>query len=192
MDRIVPAHQHLGQLEHRRPSALSRSAAADAQGYPLHVREIERIAAILTGSTASNNEQIEPWDTIVVGADGSVSTFSPELMEVSASEYRNFIFGNILEGSLQDFDATYLLKQTAQAIISGVDACRSSCPYFAVCGGGAPVNKMSENGHFESAETVFCRLSVQSAADALAVFIKRRGGQQHGVIRSNAEIAQTI
>jgi uncharacterized protein len=161
-------------------------------GYPLHVREVERIATILTGSTASQNEQIEPWDTIVVAADGSVSTFSPELMEVSALECRDFVFGNILEGDIWDFDATYPLKRAARAIASGVDACRSGCSYFAVCGGGAPVNKMSENGSFESAETVFCRLSVQSAADALAVFIKRRGGRQYGMISSNAEIAQPI
>ena len=79
---------------------------AYAEGYPLHVREVERIATILTGSAASQNEQIEPWDTIVVAADGSVSTFSPEFTEVSAFGYRDFIFGNILEGSLQDFDAT--------------------------------------------------------------------------------------
>jgi uncharacterized protein len=161
---------------------------AYAEGYPLHVREVERVAAVLTGIAASKNEQIEPWDTIVVAADGGVSTFSPELMEVSASEYPSFVFGNILEGSLQDFGATRLLKQTAQAITSGVDACRSGCPYFAVCGGGAPVNKISENGRLDSAETVFCRLSVQSAADALAAFIKRRGRRPDGVASSGAEI----
>jgi uncharacterized protein len=163
---------------------------AYAEGYPLHVREVERIAAVLTASAVSSNEQIEPWDTIVVAADGSVSTFSPELMEVSASQYKNFVFGNILEGGLQDFDATGVLKQTAQAIAAGVEACRSGCPYFAVCGGGAPVNKMSENGRLDSAETVFCRLSVQSAADALAVFIKRRNGRPHGAAHSDAGIAR--
>ena len=164
---------------------------AYAEGYPLHVREVERIATVLTGSEASRNEQIEPWDTIVVAADGSVSTFSPEFMEVSSSRYRNFIFGNILEGSLQDFDATLPLKQAAHAIASGVEACRSGCRYFAVCGGGAPVNKMTENGRLDSAETVFCRLSVQSAADALAAFIKRRGGRPPGAARPSAEIAQS-
>jgi uncharacterized protein len=163
---------------------------AYAEGYPLHVREVERIAAVLIGSAASKNEQIDPWDTIVVGADGSVSTFSPELMEVSSSAYRNFIFGNILEGSLQDFDATLLLKRAAHAIASGVDACRSGCRYFAVCGGGAPVNKMTENGRLDSTETVFCRLSIQSAADALAVFIRRRGERPHGAVHPDAEIAQ--
>src|ERR1700754_4409748 len=163
---------------------------AYAEGYPLHVREVERIATVLTGRAASHNEQIQPWDTIVVAADGSVSTFSPELMEVPAAEYRNFAFGNILEGCLADFDATAALRRTAQAIVSGVDACRSSCSYFAVCGGGAPVNKMSENGRLDSAETVFCRLSVQAAADALAVFIKRRGGRPHGAALPDVGLAR--
>lgn len=163
---------------------------AYAEGYPLHMREVERIAAVLTGSAASQNEQIAPWDTIVVAADGSVSTFSPELMEVSASGNRNFIFGNILDGSLKDFDATALLKRTALEIVAGVDACRADCRYFAVCGGGAPVNKMSENGRLESAETVFCRLSVQSAADALAAFLERRG-RSCGAAHSSSEIAHT-
>ncbi len=162
---------------------------AYAEGYPLHVREVERIATILTGSAEPHNEQTEPWDTIVVAADGSVSTFSPEFMEVPASEYRNFIFGNILEGDLQDFDATTLLIRTAQEITSGVDACRSACNYFAVCGGGAPVNKMSERGRLDSTETDFCRLSVQSAADALAVFLKRRG-RLHDGMHSSAQIAR--
>jgi uncharacterized protein len=161
---------------------------AYADGYPLHVREVERIATILTGSASSQNEQIEPWDTIVVAADGSVSTFSPELMEISSFRYRNFIFGNILEGSLQDFGAADLLRRTAHEIVSGVDACRSACRYFAVCGGGAPVNKMSENGSLESAETVFCRLSVQSAADALAAFLEKRG-PHYDAASSGAEIA---
>lgn len=162
---------------------------AYAERYPLHIREIERIATILTGSTASQNEQIEPWDTIVVAADGSVSTFSPELMEVSSPAHRGFIFGNILDDDLQAFDAAGLLKQTAQEIASGVDACRTACSYFAVCGGGAPVNKMSEKGRLDATETDFCRLSVQSAADALAVFLKRRG-RSHDGAHPDAPIAQ--
>jgi len=146
---------------------------AYVEGYPLHVREVERIATILTGSTPSQNEQIEPWDTIVIAADGSVSTFSPELMEVSTG-YQGFKFGNILEGGFQDFDAMPLLKRVAREIKSGVESCRSGCRYFAVCGGGAPVNKISENDRLESTETVFCRLSIQSAADALASFLNSR------------------
>ena len=37
-----------------------------------------------------------------------------------------------------------------EAMIRGIDAsgeaCRSECGYFLACGGGAPVNKLSEQG----------------------------------------------
>jgi uncharacterized protein len=50
-------------------------------------------------------------------------------------------------------------------IDAGVDACRRSCEYFSVCGGGAPMNKLSENGSFRTAQTVFCSLIQIAAAD---------------------------
>ena len=153
-------------------SAILDRAYADR--FPLHVREIERIATVLTGSASQTNEQVEPWDTIVVANDGSVSTFSPEFMEASAKDYGNFVFGNILDGTFEDFDAQPSLNRAAQDIASGVAVCRAGCRYFPVCGGGAPVNKMSETGRLDSMETVFCRLSVQAAADALADFLNRR------------------
>ena len=36
---------------------------------------------------------------------------------------------------------------------AGVELCRQECQYFSVCGGGEPVNKLSENGTFVSSET---------------------------------------
>jgi hypothetical protein len=41
----------------------------------------------------------------------------------------------------------------------------TSCEYFAVCGGGAPVNKLYENGTIVSSETMYCRLNVKVIAD---------------------------
>ena len=69
---------------------------ASLDGFPLRIREIERIAYLLAGATIDENELVEPWATIVVAADGSVSTFSPELMEAYAPKYNNFVFGNML------------------------------------------------------------------------------------------------
>jgi len=43
-------------------------------------------------------------------------------------------------------------------INAGVEACRKECDYFSICGGGAPVNKLSENGSFASTQTSFCNL----------------------------------
>ncbi len=104
--------------------------------FPLHIREVERIAQKLAGVELSENEQVDPWAAIVVAADGSVSTFSPEFMEVSAPDYDNFVFGNILEGGLDDFSNTQAFLRASREIAQGVAACKSSCRYFALCGGG--------------------------------------------------------
>jgi len=56
-------------------------------------------------------------------------------------------------------------------INEGVEMCRASCEYFAVCGGGTPANKMFENGTFASSETLHCRLTKKRITDfMLAAF----------------------
>jgi uncharacterized protein len=141
--------------------------------FPLHIREVERIAQKLAGVELSGNEQVEPWAAIVVAADGGVSTFSPEFMEVSAPAYDNFVFGNILEGGLEEFSHNQTFLRANDEIAHGVAACKKSCRYFAVCGGGSPVNKFSEKGDMQATETDFCRLTTQTSTDALLSFLMR-------------------
>ena len=50
-------------------------------------------------------------------------------------------------------------------IDAGVEACRASCEYLSVRAGGAPMNKLSENGTFRSTATSFCSLVQMAAAD---------------------------
>jgi len=146
-------------------------------GFPLKIREVERIAQVFAGveSGAGQNEQVEPWDAVVVAVDGSVSTFSPELAEVQAPQYSNFIFGNILEGDFENFAQGQAFRRVSEAVSAGNAACRAKCRYFDVCGGGSPVNKFCERGDLTATETVFCRNSTQAAADALLRFLSRRG-----------------
>ncbi len=139
--------------------------------YPLHIREVERIGQVLAGGAPGWNEQVEPWATIVIAADGKVSSFSPELMELQAPAYGDFAFGNILDGDLDSFNTSDAFVRASRDVAAGVAACRERCRYFAVCGGGAPANKYSEAGDLRIAETEFCRLSVQTAADALMTFV---------------------
>ncbi|MCK1640090.1 radical SAM protein [Bradyrhizobium sp. 157] len=143
---------------------------AYAEQYPLHIKEVERIASILAGGEL-HNEQIDAWQVLVVAANGDVTTFSPEFMEVRSPAHRNFNFGNILTDDFDRIFASTLVARTQAEIRKGVDLCRARCRYFAVCGGGAPSNKMQENGSLESAETEFCRLSVQPAAEAFRKFV---------------------
>jgi uncharacterized protein len=142
--------------------------------FPLHIREVERIAQKLAGVELSENEQVEPWAAIVVAADGKVSTFSPEFMEMSAAAYDDFVFGNILNNSFEDCSSRPSFWRASQEIEQGVAACKESCKYFAVCGGGSPVNKLSEKGDMTVTETDFCRLTTQTSADALSAFIDSR------------------
>jgi uncharacterized protein len=142
--------------------------------FPLHIREVERIAQKLAGVELSENEQVEPWAAIVVAVDGGVSTFSPEFMEMSAPAYDNFVFGNILDGTLEDFSRAESFLRASREIERGVAACKESCKYFAVCGGGSPVNKLSEKGDMTVTETDFCRLTTQTSADALLKFLSRQ------------------
>lgn len=138
--------------------------------YPLHIREVERIAGILAGAPVSGNELVEPWAALVVAANGSVSTYSPEFMEVKAPEYGNFVFGNILTDDLADIGNNAAFKAARGEIAKGIEACRS-CRYFDVCGGGSPVNKYCERGNLSATETEFCRLTTQAAADAFLDFL---------------------
>jgi uncharacterized protein len=58
-------------------------------------------------------------------------------------------------------------------IAAGVALCRERCQYFSVCGGGEPVNKLTENGSFISTETAFCRLTRMHATDLILDTIER-------------------
>jgi uncharacterized protein len=149
------------------------------EDFPLHIIEVERIAQILTSNgLPPQNEQVAPWDIIVVAADGSLSTFSPEFMEIRSPMHGDFVFGNILTGDIEDFNDDEVLQKTCAEIAAGVAACRSSCKYFGVCGGGAPVNKLCEKQTLTATETMFCRLSVQALADALMTFLTNQQADQ--------------
>ena len=58
-------------------------------------------------------------------------------------------------------------------IARGVEACRQNCEYFSVCGGGAPVNKLTENGSFASDRTRFCELTQMAPTDLILDALER-------------------
>jgi uncharacterized protein len=151
---------------------------AFSDGYPLHIRDIERIALVLAEGAPAYNEQVRPWDIIAIAANGDVTSFSPEFMELKSAAHENFCFGNILRDSFDDLLDNASFRKTADEIGAGVELCRGSCRYFEVCGGGSPSNKMFENRSLASGETLFCRLSIQAPADALNEFLQERSAAQ--------------
>jgi uncharacterized protein len=113
------------------------------------------------------NVQVEPFGMLNVDCKGNVSTFSPELLGLKRPEYADFIIGNVHSDSLEDMRRSAAMTAMTRDIGAGVESCRRSCGYFSVCGGGAPVNKLFENGSFASGRTSFCDLTQKVPIDLI-------------------------
>lgn len=113
------------------------------------------------------NVQVEPFCMLNVDCHGNVSTFSPELLGLKNPAYNDFVIGNINAASLEDMRRGTAMRAMSRDIAAGVERCRQSCEYFSVCGGGAPVNKLFENGRFDSARTSFCDLTQKVPIDLI-------------------------
>lgn len=149
---------------------------AFAENYSLHIRDIERVARLLTEGGTADNEQVNPWDVVAVAANGDVTSFSPDFMELTSPAHNSFCFGNIVRDELDDIVGSAAFRRAHEEIRAGVDLCRARCRYFGLCGGGAPSNKVAEHGSPASSETLFCRLSIQAPADALVGFLQELRG----------------
>jgi uncharacterized protein len=113
------------------------------------------------------NVQVEPFCMLNVDCNGNVSTFSPELLGLKNAKYNDFVIGNINAASLEDMRRSAAMRAMSRDIAAGVELCRQSCEYFSVCGGGAPVNKLFENGSFNSSRTSFCDLTQKIPIDLI-------------------------
>ncbi len=113
------------------------------------------------------NAQVEPFGMLNVDCHGNVSSFSPELLGLKHTDYDDFIIGNINTDSLDDMRRSPSMAAMVRDIAAGVASCRVDCEYFSVCGGGAPVNKLAENGSFRSTRTSFCRLTQMVPIDLI-------------------------
>ncbi|MDP1962638.1 MAG: hypothetical protein Q8K93_10605, partial [Reyranella sp.] len=115
----------------------------------------------------ARNIQVEPLGMINVDSHGNVSSFSPELLGYKNSDYGDFLLGNVNNQSLAEIYQTALGSALLRDIQIGTEACRANCEYFSVCGGGAPVNKLFENGRFDSTTTSFCTLTQMVPTDLI-------------------------
>jgi len=113
------------------------------------------------------NDQVEPFAMLNVDCQGNASSFSPELLGYKNDRYSDFIVGNVHLHTLEQMRESPAMLAMTSDIKSGVEACREECGYFSICGGGAPVNKLSENGTFASTQTSFCNLIQITPADLI-------------------------
>ena len=140
----------------------------ETTGADLRVRELEGLGRLLTaGGPVERNQENTALRILAVDHSGNLATWSPELLGQKTRDGGDFLLGNVMTDGLDDLEATPKFRRLAGEIERGVAACRESCEYFGLCGGGSPSNKYFENGTFASTETLHCRLSKQAIADAL-------------------------
>jgi uncharacterized protein len=140
-------------------------------GFALNVREFDSAMAVIQFSDAPKDaaydQQNRPWSIVSVDCSGQYTTFSPELLGLPWGD-DTFVLGNVLDTPIRAADESSKFERLMSAIVAGVEACRGECEYFHHCGGGAPVNKYSENGTFASTETMFCQLTRKVVLDVVA------------------------
>lgn len=134
----------------------------------LRLREFDGIASLAcAGERLRSTDMNAPFAIVNVDARGRVSTFDPELLAVHTERFGDFVFGDVQRDSLVSLTATAKFQQVHGEIRAGVEACRASCAYFGLCGGGAGSNKYWEHGRFDGTETQACRYRIQLVADVV-------------------------
>lgn len=137
----------------------------------LSIREIYEFNSTLFNadlnikSFLNRGQMLHPLSILTIDTEGNFSTFSPELLGMKDEKYKNFHFGNVIRNSISSISSNSEFSNVYNDIISGVKKCFDSCEYFSFCGGGAPSNKLYENGSFDSTETNFCKFSKKVLVD---------------------------
>ena len=128
----------------------------------IHLREIEwclRYAGAVLDGTADDllPRRLDPIPT--VAQDGSVVLLSPELAGFHDPRYGDFTSGNVLSTPLGEILAAATETPWIREFLTGVEACRTTCPYFGFCGGAHAANRYFEHGRFDVTTTDHCRNS---------------------------------
>ena len=160
---------HAAFVEH----LLERSIASEGR---LRVREIDTALQLVKaplpmwtwrGEAFPDNAQVLPFALVTVAHNGDFTTFSPELLGQPSATFGNFILGNVEREGFFEAARSPHLARLWQAIMNGTRACAQTCSHFGFCGGGAPANKLYENGDLASTETLYCRTMVKRPFDAV-------------------------
>lgn len=138
------------------------------------VREFDAMHRLITGGGDTVVGQFTPFSIVSVDHLGNFGTFSPELLDVKSDRYGDFLIGNFKTDDYASAVRSRKYRRLNRDIAKGVAACRQSCSYFRLCGGGAPANKYFEHGSFEATETLYCRLTKKTVADVVLDDLERQ------------------
>lgn len=130
----------------------------------LEVREVEWALRYAGASLAGDADLLLPrrHDPIpTIGHDGRVVLLSPELAGFESARYGDFTSGSVLVTPLSEIVASAARTPSGwiAEYLSGVEACRHTCPYFGFCGGAHAANRYFEQGRFDGTVTRHCRNS---------------------------------
>ncbi len=145
----------------------------------LNIREISEFKESLLNMNLSSKsisvgQMTNPLSIITIDTEGNFSTFSPELLGMKDKHYNDFLFGNINTDSFLSIKKNKKFNLVYDDINNGIKKCYDTCDYFTFCGGGAPSNKLYENGNFNTTETKYCKYSKKIIVDALMDEIEER------------------
>jgi uncharacterized protein len=148
-----------------------------------YVREFDNIFKniICPLGAPIENTLVDPFATVNVDWQGNFSTFSPELLGMKSTKYSNFILGNFASTTLNQSLHQGTFRDLNREVSAGVERCRKTCEYFDICGGGAPSNKLYENGTFNSTETMYCRLRIKLMSKVAMEIIENTAKEMRSV-----------
>jgi len=142
---------------------------------PIRVRELDfLIGCIKNFSEPLESSENTPFSILNFDCNGNFSTFSPELLTTTHVDYGDFVFGNVFDNKISTMWDNVKFQTVYKEISQGREKCKFTCEYYNACGGGPPVNKLFENGTFNSTETSYCRLKVQLATDIVLEYLESK------------------
>jgi uncharacterized protein len=142
--------------------------------FPHWVREFDYAfdAVLRAPLEEPRNALTTPFRSLNVDYRGNFSTFCPELLGVRTQAYGPIILGNLTRELINDCISREPFVSLNRDIGHGVEMCAATCAYYKICGGGAPSNKLYENGTFRSSETRHCRIFIKTLVDLAIDFIE--------------------
>ena len=147
----------------------------------LNIREINEFNNGLLNTNLSSNHysfghMTQPLGILTIDTDGNFSSFSPELLGMKSEKYKDFNFGNVITDSFSSIKTNKNFNLVFDEILRGIKKCNDTCSYFSFCGGGAPSNKLYENGTFDSSETNFCKYTKKILVDTFLEEVEEQLG----------------
>lgn len=123
---------------------------------------------------STRNNKTTAYNILTVAQNGDYTSFSPELLGMHGKNGYDYTFGNAMTDPLRASTQTEKFRRFYSGFMAGVRLCEAGCPWFALCGGGLPSNKLAETGTLAVAETMSCQLHLQVFADTVLHYYNRQ------------------